>query len=153
MRLRKCVVSPPSSSWTTSKSERGSCVMFFWDGGAFCFDSFICRVTHSHSHSLAPSLSLSAAGPDGALREKTGSSDWPLPFFFFFLSCGNPRVRAHKHTTYARSGCRTRRRGSGRHPRVEKKKTNFKLSDSSENFKSSNSAFLSHLFVFEFSFR
>lgn len=73
--------------------------MFFWDGGAFCFDSFICRVTHSHSHSLAPSLSLSAAGPDGALREKTGSSDWPLPLFFFFFLAGT-RACARTNTQH-----------------------------------------------------
>lgn len=76
MRLGKCVVSLPPlgrlQKKKKKKSERGSRVMFFLGRRSLYFDSFICWVTHS----LLVSLSLSAAGPDGALR-KPGAQTEP----------------------------------------------------------------------------
>ena len=69
MRLGKCVVSlPPLGRLQKKKknvSEEAVWCFFFLGRRSLYFDSFICWVTHS----LSVSLSLSAAGPDGALRK------------------------------------------------------------------------------------
>lgn len=104
MRLGKCVVSLPPLGWLQKKSERGSRVMFFLGRHSLYFDSFICWVTHSLLVSL--SLSLSAAGPDGALRKPGAQIDPSM------RTCMQTHTFMRKHNFWQRLRKKTQIQGS-----------------------------------------